>query len=232
MSHNIILGEYYPVLSKIHKMNPVVKILSILLLIFSIFCIHSWRICLCLFLFTLLIVLLTNIPFRYYIKIIKFVFPLFIFLFIIGFCLQNTFLETLLVSLKMALIVLYVIMLLATTTSAKLTYAFQILLSPLKIFQIDVFALTTRIPFYLRWFSQIEQEKNRILDSAMSRGYKNDICNIKEKIMILKQAKISVQQKVIGSAILDKGNTSIFDFYFLALCVCIVLFVLKKEIIG
>ena len=68
MLDNVVVGRYYPIKSKIHLMNPICKIICLLIYILSLFMASNIYMTIILTIFTLILMYLTNIPSRLYFK--------------------------------------------------------------------------------------------------------------------------------------------------------------------
>ena len=79
----IIFGQYYDTNSLIHKLDPRTKLLSLLILIISLFVIDNLYVLLGLTLFLLVLILLTNTPINKFFKSIKMMSYIMIFTFIV-----------------------------------------------------------------------------------------------------------------------------------------------------
>ena len=66
--NNIVFGKYLPLDSIIHKLDPRVKILSLIILLVAIFVPDSWYVYLVLFIFEFIVLLLSKIKIKMILK--------------------------------------------------------------------------------------------------------------------------------------------------------------------
>ncbi len=65
MLQNVIIGQYIPVESLLHRFDPRAKILSVFVFIFIIFLVNNWTGSAVIVSFTLFLAILSRIPFRF-----------------------------------------------------------------------------------------------------------------------------------------------------------------------
>ena len=177
--YNFKLNKYYNTESIIHNINPLIKIICVL--IFTFLCLLSNNlIFLILLLFLLiLIIYVSNVPMNLYINNLKFILPMMVFIFIINLIFSNIY-STLLSIIKLILFILYSQILLYTTKPNDITYGLEALLSPLKIFNINTSSIALTISLALRFIPTIFIEADKVIKSQISRGL-NLNGNISEK---------------------------------------------------
>ena len=190
MLNNVVIGKYLNVNSKIHQMNSICKILCTLLFITATFLNTKLEINLLLLTVTFLLMLMSNIDLKLYLKSIYSLRILIISILIINLICQTPLLSTLSIIIKMILIVLYTTILTLTTSTSELTYALEQIMKPLKLIKIPVNKLAFILTMAIRFIPTLIEEANIILMSLASRGMDYSKCNIKEKIKCLQQILI------------------------------------------
>ena len=177
--YNLKLTKYYNISSLIHNINPLCKIICILIITFLSLFSKNIMFLIILLLFLVLIMFMSNVPLDLYINNFKFLLPMIIFIFLINLIFSNIY-STILSILKLILLILYSQVLLYTTKPNDLTYGLEKFLSPLKLFNISVSSLALTISLSLRFIPTIFTEADKILKAQISRGL-NFNGNLSEK---------------------------------------------------
>ncbi|WP_099223070.1 FAD export ECF transporter transmembrane subunit FmnA [Listeria costaricensis] len=198
MIDKLILGRFVPGASLIHKLDARTKLLSGIYFIFILFLANNWQTNLLLVLFTWLVILLSGIKTKVYIKGVKPLIWLILFavlmqvLFTSGgtiyfdwgpftisaFGLENglyTFIRFTLITIMSAVITL-------TTTPMDLTDAIEYLLRPFKIFKMPVQDIALMITVALRFIPTIMEETDKIMKAQRARGVEFGEGNIFEQM--------------------------------------------------
>lgn len=186
MALHITLGQYLDTGSVVHRLDPRTKVCAALAVMVSAFFIHSpWQLALG-FAFVLGTVVLARIPTG---KVLDSIRPLVAVLLLLG--LFNLFLTTtgevlwsagpvritthgvraaLLYSLRLVIGVLAGALILLTTTPARLTDAFDALLSPLAHVGLPAHELAMVFSLMLRFIPTLADEANAVVDAQTARG--------------------------------------------------------------
>ncbi len=186
MLNDITLGQYFPIDSSLHRMDPRTKIVILVLLIAAIFMANNLVSCLLVSLFTLMIVALSKVPFRSYVKGLK---PI---LFVVIFtAVLNTFLtpgekiviygyqtpmtwDGLILAGKMALrLVLLIIAssaLTYTTSPITLTDGIEKLLKPFAKLGLPTYELAMMMSIAIRFIPTLIEETEKIMKAQKARG--------------------------------------------------------------
>lgn len=250
MLHNIVLGRYYPVRSKIHTMNPISKLLCIFIFILMTFLSTTWQLNLFLIMLTLLFLLLTNIPIIHYFRTIKILIPIFVILFIIGIIFHIPLLDSFFFMIKITLILFYFTMLTLTTPMTEIIYGLEKSLCFLNLFGLNVPAIALSITEAIRFIPNMVDEGNRILTSAASRGIDYYHSNLITKLTILKSMSgvilsLSIKKsedlrRAMALRLYQRGKRTnfrmnrwkAFDSYMVMIYLLALLVIIKKEILG
>ena len=177
--YNFKLNKYYNTESIIHNINPLIKIICVL--IFTFLCLLSNNLLFLILLLFLLILIIyvSNVPMNLYINNLKFILPMMVFKFIINLIFSNIY-STLLSIIKLILFILYSQILLYTTKPNDITYGLENLLSPLNVFNINASSIALTISLALRFIPTIFIESDKVIKSQISWGL-NLSGNISEK---------------------------------------------------
>ncbi len=186
MLNDITFGQYYPGNGVIHKMDPRAKILFTIAFIVLSF-IAGNAVSLLLVTFALgVVILLSRIPLKMYLKTLKPIIPIIILTSIINALYVSSgkvlvewqfititsggLLTALYMSTRIALLIMCSSMLTYTTTPTQLTDAIERLLSPLKYIKLDVHSLAMMMTIALRFIPTLIEETEKIMSAQKARG--------------------------------------------------------------
>ena len=182
MLNNITLGKYYNKDSIVHKLNPIFKIISLIIMIVSIFFIDSYVDVLMLGTYLLLAIVYSNISIKTYLKNILGIKIFLIFILVIDIIFYTSTSRIIFDLFKLIFIILYSSILTYTTVITELTYGIEKILSPLsKVLPVSDIAMV--ITLTLRYIPSLTHEADRIIRAQKMRGINFDTKNIKEKIL-------------------------------------------------
>ena len=185
MISDITIGQYFPGNSIVHKLDPRMKIILIFLLIVSIFICKNIAGLGAIILFSVILVLISKIPFKTILKSIK---PLVVI--IILTAVLNIFygkgealvqlgklkitadgIETaIFMAVRIITLVVISSLLTYTTSPTELTDALERLLKPLKLIKIDVHSIAMTMTIALRFIPTLIEEIEKIMSAQKSRG--------------------------------------------------------------
>ena len=186
MLTNITLGQYYPVDSPVHRLDPRTKLLVTIGLIVAVFLAGSFLSYGILLVFILGVCRLARIPVRMLLRGLK---PLQVIL-IITFLLnlfftpgdtvlvqfwiiritRESLYQALFFSLRLVLLVAGASLLTLTTSPVALSDAIEILLTPLKKLHFPVHELAMMMTIALRFIPTLLEETDKIMKAQMARG--------------------------------------------------------------
>ncbi|HLR55025.1 MAG TPA: energy-coupling factor transporter transmembrane protein EcfT [Pseudogracilibacillus sp.] len=198
MSNYMIVGQYVPGTSFIHRLDPRAKLLIIFFyVIFVFFANNVWSYAL-LTLFVLVTIISTFIPLRFIAKgllpvwfLILFTFLLHLFLtkegpavFELGtFSIHLGGIQMgLVIALRFLLLILMTSLLTLTTTPIEITDAIESLLHPLKKVKFPVHELALMMSISLRFIPTLMQETDKISKAQASRGVDYRTGKLKERL--------------------------------------------------
>ena len=184
MLKDITLGQYYPVSSVLHSLDPRVKLAGTLIFMVSLFIVNSFGYVLCTA-FLIIAMIMSNVPFSYIVKGLKPIFFLLAFTAALNLFLtsgetawQFGFLrithEGIRVAIAMAVRLVYLVLgaslMTLTTTPNKLTDGLEKALSPLNIIKIPVHDIAMMMSIALRFIPILTEETDKIMQAQMARG--------------------------------------------------------------
>ena len=185
MIRNMTIGNYYPVDSVIHRLDPRVKLIAVLVFLVSLFLFSDLMGYAVVSVVLLTVITLSKVPFSYIFKGMRAIIFLLIFtsFFNIFFTKGDVLWEWQFIhityqglrqALFMAMRLIYLVigssMLTYTTTPGKLTDAIESLLGWLKVFRVPVHDFAMMMSLALRFIPLLLSEANRILDAQSARG--------------------------------------------------------------
>lgn len=182
MLNNITLGKYYHRDSVVHGLNPIFKMLSLLIMIISIFFIDSYIDILMLSSYLLLSIVYSNISIKTYLKNINGIKIFLIFILVIDLIFFKGITKVVCDIFRIIFIVLYSSMLTYTTVITEITYGIERILSPLKKI-LPVSDIAMIITLSIRYIPSLTHEADRIIKAQKVRGINFDTKNVKEKII-------------------------------------------------
>ena len=186
MIRDITIGQYYPSNSKIHKLDPRVKIICTLLYLISLFLFKSvlgYALCT---LFLAVVIRISKVPFKFITKGLK---PIFMLLMItvifnlfltssgevlVSFWILKVTDEGLRTAVYMALRLIYLIvgssLMTLTTTPNELTDGIEKILKPLNAIKVPVHEIAMMMSIALRFIPILLEETVKIMKAQIARG--------------------------------------------------------------
>ena len=184
--NNITLGQYYPVDSPVHRLDPRVKLLLTISFIVAVFLAKDFLAYGILLLFVIVASRLSHVPFKMLLKGLK---PLRVIL-ILTFCLnlfftggetiwvefwiirisKEAFLQALYFSLRLVFLVAGTSLLTLTTSPVALADGIEMLLAPLKKIHFPAHELAMMMTIALRFIPTLLEETDKIMKAQMARG--------------------------------------------------------------
>lgn len=196
--NNIALGRYVPLDSKIHKMDPRIKIVTMIVLMVAVFTLkNAWA---NVFMFGVLVVaiLSSKLTFKFIIKSLKPMQFMLVFLFILNlFAIREGYVlldlgfikiysgavyQTLFIVSRLILMIMITTLLTATTAPLDLTLGIEDLLNPLRKIGVPAHEIAMMISIALRFIPTLIEDTQRIMNAQASRGVDLQEGKLKEKI--------------------------------------------------
>lgn len=184
MFNNITFGKYYNKISVIHRLSPIFKIISLFIMIGSIFFIDSYIDILMLTCYLVLMMIYSNISIITYLKNIYSIKIFLIFIFIIDLIFYSSISNIIFDLYKLIFIIIYSSALTYTTSTSEITYGIEKILKPLSNY-IPVNDIAMIITLTIRYIPTLTMESSRIIKSQKLRGIDFDSKNIRVKISSL-----------------------------------------------
>lgn len=198
MNNKLIIGQYVPGQSLIHRLDPRIKITIIFFFVFIVFLANTLLSYATLTLFAIFSMLMTRIQVRFILRGLMPVWFLIIFTFILhlivtkdGSVLIEVFtfkiytggvIQGFAISLRFFLLILVTSLLTLTTTPIEITDAMEAMLHPLKKLKFPVHELALMMSISLRFIPTLMQETDKISKAQASRGVDFRTGPLKERI--------------------------------------------------
>ncbi len=182
----VTFGQYYPANSFLHKCNPAIKLLFLIVYIAAIFVgknFYTLGVCALIF---VLLAAFSAVPFKTLLRSVKAVLLMLVFMVTLnlffgtgetvwwswGFITitKEAVYQTIFLSVRWFLLVLSSSLLTLTTTPVALADGVEALLSPLKLFRIPVHAMALVMSIALRMIPILTEETGRIMNAQKARG--------------------------------------------------------------
>jgi len=185
MIRDITIGQYYPVDSPVHRLDPRVKILASMLFIISLFVVEDFYQYLPALFFVVLTVKVSGVPISYILKGLKPIMIILIFAFVINIFLtqgeviyalgplhvtKEGIYQAFFMMLRLILLITGTSLLTLTTSPILLTDGLESLLSPLKKIGLPAHELSMMMTIALRFIPTLLQETDKIMKAQMARG--------------------------------------------------------------
>ena len=186
MSNSNLLGSYYPEKSIIHSINPLIKIISILILLLSIFINSNIYIAVIILLFIILISLFAKLPYNTYLKVLYGLKYIILFTIAIYLLFNYNLLDVSVIVLRLYSIVLYTTIITMTTSHKEMTRGIEMFLYPFSLLGLNVNKVSLMLTLALRFIPTILTQADKIMKSQRSRGIDYNSYEINKKLFSLK----------------------------------------------
>ena len=186
MLNDITLGQYYPVKSMVHSLDPRVKIVLLILALVTVFLPENMLLYIPIAAFILLTARLSNVPFKLLLKGIK---PLrFILIFTVVLNVfflpgetvwlewefiritKEAVLTAIMFGIRLVLLVMFSSLLTLTTAPVALTDGLERLLSPLAKIHFPAHEMAMMMTIALRFIPTLLEEADKIMKAQSARG--------------------------------------------------------------
>lgn len=195
--NSFALGRYVPIDSKIHRIDPRFKIITMLILMVAVFLADFYGYAI-LFLVLTAAVLTAKLSFNFILRSMKPMMFMLVFLFIINSLLLKTgtivlqigsfklysaaIIQTLFIVGRLVLMIMITTLLTATTAPLDLTLGIEDLLAPLRRFKVPAHEIAMMISIVFRFIPTLIEDTQRIMQAQSSRGVDLDEGKLTEKI--------------------------------------------------
>lgn len=198
MLSNITLGQYYPVDSRVHRLDPRIKLLLTVVFIVIVFLAKTFAGYLLLFGFIFFTSRLARIPFRMLLRGIRPLRVILVLTFLLNLFFtqgetlwlsfwiiritKEAFFQALFYSLRLVFLVIGTSLLTLTTSPVALSDGIEVLLSPLKKIRFPAHELAMMMTIALRFVPTLMDESEKIRNAQMSRGADFESGNIFKRV--------------------------------------------------
>lgn len=183
---DIKFGKYYNIESAMHNMNPLFKLISLIIYCILLFIIEDVSLIIVMALLLMILISFSNINYIYYFKSLKLILPLIIFIIIINTIFNVSFVYTSISILKLILLILYSSMISFSTSLKDINNSLNKLLYPLCVFGINTSKVSFSLSLSIRFIPIIFEQGSKIMKSQASRGLDFKNGNLVEKIKSIK----------------------------------------------
>ena len=185
MLRDLTIGQYYPVESPIHRLDPRTKFLGTIIYVVSLFLFKTFWGFLLAGGFLVMVTILAHIPPKYVLKGMRPMLFLLLFMMIFNLLLtpgevigewwifsvtKEGIYAALFMGLRLALLVLGSSLMTYTTTPNKLTSGMESVFGFLKVFKVPVHEMAMMISIALRFIPILLEETNKIMKAQQARG--------------------------------------------------------------
>lgn len=194
MISNITIGQFYPVKSKIHNLDPRIKLISVIVFVVMLFVSNSYLSYIFAFISLGIVCKMSNVPFKVLARSLKTIMFLIIFTFILNSCFsglgtpffefgiirvsKESLIMASKISLRLIIIILASSLLTFTTSAIKLTDGLEYLFKPLKIFKFPAHDVAMMMTIALRFIPTLIEELDKIMKAQKARGANFDTGSI------------------------------------------------------
>ena len=198
MLEKMIFGRYVPTNSVLHKMDPRAKLLLVFFFVCVVFLANNLWTYAILGVFTIGMILLSKVPFRFLLGGLKPVFLIIIFTFVLHILFtkegellysfgwleiyKGGLIQGLFISLRFTFLILVTSLLTLTTSPISITDGMEELLNPLKKWKVPVHELALMMSISLRFIPTLMEETDKIMKAQMARGIDFSSGPIKDRI--------------------------------------------------
>ena len=185
MLKDITVGQFYPGNSLVHRLDPRLKIILMMLFIVSIFFVNTYFPYLLIVLYLLLVIKIADIPLKIVIKglrplrwilIITFIINLFFIpgdvIYKLGFLkiTRQGFDTAVKMAIRLVLLVLGTSLLTLTTSPIEMTDGIEEILKPLRKLGVPAHEIAMMMTIALRFIPTLIEETDKIMKAQMARG--------------------------------------------------------------
>lgn len=208
------LGNFYPINSIIHKLNPTNKFICLLLYVIFLISSLSLRLHFIMFAFLVFIMLISLVPFRFYFNIIfstRYILTFLTFALLLSSVKTSL---TIIIILKIVMSIIIISVLTFTTSPSELSYGIEKFLNLFNIFSINLSKFINGIVNAIRFIPMLITNEYIVLKAVEARGINYSYADIISRFF--------VKRKMFGSAyyitkrkmrsIRNEANLRMYDY--------------------
>lgn len=177
--------SYYPVKSNIHKLNPVVKLICLLIITLLTFITSSIKLEVLMLFVTTYLCFSSNVPLKYYFNTLYGLRYIFILLIVLlaarGLYLENA----LIVLIKIVSMMLYLDMIFYTTSSSEIKYGIEKVLTPFNLFNFNISPFINKLVNVIVFFPLLFSTEREVLVNSSSRGLDYTYADIISRFFVI-----------------------------------------------
>ena len=197
MLQNVIIGQYYPAESPLHKMDSRSKLIAAFVYLFIVFLANNWLTYGLLTVFTVFTITASKVPMRFLYKGLKPILILVVFTMVLHIFLtkegdliykagwleiyEGGVKQGIFIAMRLLLLVMMTSLLTLTTTPIDITDGLEHLLGPLKKWKLPVHEFALMMSISLRFIPTLLQETEKIMKAQMARGADFTTGSLKER---------------------------------------------------
>lgn len=194
----IILGQYVPGNSVIHRLDSRAKLMAVFLFVIVVFLANNWIGYTILGAFTALTIILSKVPFSFIYRGLKPVLWIILFTFLLHIFMTKTgpilvsvgpldihkggVTQGIFIACRFFFLIVVTTLLTLTTTPIEITDGMESLLGPLKKLSLPVHELALMMSISLRFIPTLMQETEKIIKAQSARGAKFTNGTLKERL--------------------------------------------------
>ena len=163
-------GSYYPISSTIHKLNPIMKLINFIITILVLILSNNLQINIFVLVLTIIMMLLSYVPFKYYFNTFWSLRYLYLFLIFFLYSLGINFNDTVCYLIKLIVVVEYLNILAFTTSPSESVYGIERFLSMFNFLMLPVNKIAIKINSILRYFPLLLVVNYKTIKAQSSRG--------------------------------------------------------------
>lgn len=186
MKRDVLLGQYIPGQSFLHRMDPRYKLLVTVGFVIVVFLGQYWQAYLAMLAFVAMAITASKLPLKFVLRAIKPLWMILVFTFVLnvfftpgkdillnikGIKITQTGITTaVMMSMRLVVLVMGTSLMTLTTSPIDLTDAMERLMTPLKTIKFPAHELSMMMSIALRFIPTLMEETDRIMKAQMARG--------------------------------------------------------------
>lgn len=183
---NLVIGQYVPLDSVIHRMDPRSKLISVFLFVVIVFLANNWLANGLLILFCLAGIMISKISLAFMFRGLKSILIIVLLTFFLNLFFtgggplllqvgwiriyQNGLIQSLFITNRILVIIVVTTLLTLTTSPMEITDGMEILLNPLKKIKLPVHEFALMMAISLRFIPTLLEETEKIIKAQAARG--------------------------------------------------------------
>jgi len=200
MLRDITIGQYFPIDSPVHRLDPRIKIIISFIYLISLFIVKDLLVFAFVTVFLLFIIKISKVPVKYILKGLKPIFLIIIFAFTINLFMtpgkimfsygifkitEEGLYQAVFMVLRLVYLIIGTSMLTLTTSPIALTDGIEYLLNPFKKIGLPAHELAMMMTIALRFIPTLLEETDKIMKAQMARGADFESGNVMKRAKAL-----------------------------------------------